>query len=158
MGVGRRMEWAQPRIHSERVPEEVAVEGQGEILPSGQGRRGGLKAIPYLWVCTWDHVWWPLQPCTLSSVESSLQHLPRLKSRKLFCKESKHTVWESWSSSYAFWWPTVNISPFWHLGGGPPVGSQHTGLKNQAHQSHNPPLPTRPHSQNLLLVRVLREN
>ena len=35
------MEWAQPRIHSERVPEEVAVEGQGKNLPSGQGRRGG---------------------------------------------------------------------------------------------------------------------
>lgn len=81
MGVGRRMEWAQPRIHSERVPEEVAVEGQGENLPSGQGRRGGWR-LPYLQVCTWDHVWWSLQPCPLPSAAS----IPGWKAESSFVK------------------------------------------------------------------------
>lgn len=130
------------------------MEHQGEILPSGQGReRAEGSALPAGSArgITSDEA---LQPCTLSS-ESSPQRLPQAGKQSSLRKSV--SILSGKLKLLLCMLVTYSELPLILTFEEPPVGSQHTGLKNQAHQSHNPPLPTRPHSQNLPLVRGLRK-
>lgn len=95
MGVGRWMGWAQPRIHSERVPEEVAWSTRERFCPrvkAGEGAEGnalpaGLHVGSHLMGSPALHFIF----CRKQSTAST----PGWKAESSLRKERKHIVWES---------------------------------------------------------------